>query len=325
MTINEMITGSLVIVLLMMGFGIKLSKTEYMDKRNTDVIKGLCIVIIMFLHFSQRLTQRNAITELLIYSGGCTVGFFFFMTGYGFSVKHQVDYTIDELIKKVAMILKSLVLPLFFCLIIDGQFTVLGCLKNYLTLTMPPYSMWYLKVYIAIIFVLFATSHITSFNRRLLFIVLTCLVYMTIMIYRNYPDFWYNSVLCMPLGIWLGKYKDEIRTTIDRVAFLTPILIIGWGFSYLHIKDSIVFDVLSPLLFCLCWTWVTSHVSFESKILTIAGEHTLALYLWHLVFLRVVVNKSIGDYCIEIYYIIWLLLTIVVSILLYEVSIRVRT
>ena len=105
--------------------------------------------------------------------------------------------------------------------------------------------------------------------------------------YLVYGDFgenavhWYNTLLCLPVGVWYAAFKDKIDVLARKwylwwpaLAIMAVLFIELYSFRYFY-----HYYLLLSALFCIILTWVTMKVRFNNPILRWLGNHFFEIYI----------------------------------------------
>lgn len=95
-------------------------------------------------------------------------------------------------------------------------------------------------------------------------------------------QWWYDTLLCYPLGIWYYLYKDVIDRFMARNICYYPILaltLLTYGLVHKAWKLHLAFYILAMLLFALCVVFLTMKFDIRNPFLRYCGRHLTGLYL----------------------------------------------
>lgn len=274
------------------------------DRNSTNSLKGICMLMIIIHHIYTNLGYVNSyIRNFGLGSWGyIATGTFFLLSGYGLtsSVQKQKIENKDWLFKR----LKKILLPYGFVFvlyttlqfILEDSVLSFSVLKNFISLTVPGTTTWFLKV-ITVLYILFYIIFRSnrSILQKITIMTLFCVLYLIVAI-PFLPDFWWSSILCFPVGMissYLasknkGAISDYINCRVfslrtilfDTIFILTSLLI--WKkldhFYYLRIAISIT-STFSLLTFF-------KYVQSNSRILNYISKHSINFYLFQFLFLH---------------------------------------
>lgn len=277
---------------------IKTKKTEItnlMDKQSTDTFRGLAIIAIVFTHYTQININSNAFLSVFLYTGGICTGVFFFLSGYAnyYSLQKNETKSIIWLINKVSRIFFTYLIVYFIDIILLKIFNneiipTNIVFEQLLTMKLPNWINWYLKVQVGAYIFYWLVFNTKKYEVISLFVISIIFIY--IMRKNGFPDFWWNSILCFPLGVMIARYKNKIVTILDKkyiLALLIPLCLFFVMTFNMNIEISAIYGILSPILFCIMLIIFLSRYSVKSTILGFVGSISLEIYLWHLVFIKI--------------------------------------
>ena len=108
------------------------------------------------------------------------------------------------------------------------------------------------------------------------------LAFMLALLCAGKGSYWYNTLLCYPMGMWFFLYKDRINTFLSKASQYWPVAFLtGLAFALVHRawERSLFFYILTMLLFTLCVVLLTMKVQLRSPALIYCGRHLQGLYL----------------------------------------------
>lgn len=305
----------LLIFLIICTRQLKNNDNEFMNKESTDAIRGLSIIIIILNHYCQVVQDNSYIGRAFMYSGSISVGFFFFISGYANYLSIKRNNQGIEWLKKRIINICSVVLIILFIYYIHSLFRNSDYYNMYSFIIS---GRWYIKV-LLITYVIFYLNftYMKRYNVILLWII--SILYIIIMKKIQYPSFWYNSILCFPLGVLLAKHK---KTVIDVLKKLNKLIIIPFFivFAILEVKaisEYSKYEIAVSISFIALITIYSYYFKIKSKILSVIGIYSLEIYLCHSdiikilyreykipndykMFIIVIITTMIMSYCIKL-------------------------
>lgn len=289
---------------------------SHMSIANTTSIRGVAILAVILHHFSQYYDVSIYVHDILDHFGYLAVGVFLFLSGYGNAVSFKkktmgIKDTIIWGMKRILSIVVSFVIIYLisfwaiklFVPAIEYSFRI----KDMITLTLPTWTNWYLKVQIGL-YMLFTVLALLFQKDEIRLILLFILVafYILFARYMGLANFWWNSILCYPMGILAEKFKNitcKLKyKTIYAVLFFAFFVV----FTYLKQWNNI-FGVCSCACFVLVMYLINSCRPLCCRSLSFIGKYTLEIYMVHLIVMRILLYCPVNKY-------MSLLLIIVISI-----------
>ena len=202
----------------------------FLSRDISKMILGFFAVMIVFHHLTQQVGAVDAgILSVLENFGVGFVGVFFFFSGFGLyeSVQKKENY-LKGFIKTR---LPSVLVPFYSAVAVFVTVRIAyegpgnpGTLLMYLTgVKLINSHMWYI-VEIVFLYLLFYVLFRLIKNRSLalMFLFFFCMALVAFSLTRGHGDawfqgeWWYNTTLLFPFGIWFGKHKEGITAFLKR-------------------------------------------------------------------------------------------------------------
>ena len=287
----------LVFIILMCVIGNKFffvnSNKEYLSKTNTAAVKGIFILFIVFSHSIQYVSYDDKYSKhiyaLILYMGQLVVTLFLFYSGYGVfeSFKKKGEQYIKGFPKK--RILRTLLsfdtvvlLYLGLYITINRDFPIKQALLSLIGWESVGNSNWY----IFDIVVLYAIAYFSIYVfERKKYILLSSwglsIVFVLFMILYKQP-WWYNTIVCFPLGMTYSFFKDEI----DKILFINKkyvmILICTFITAFVmkqYSETNVLYYELLSLSFSVLIVVITVKIEFRNVILKWFGDNLFYVYI----------------------------------------------
>lgn len=267
---------------------------DYISYDKSTSIKGIFILLVFFSHFNKYASYSRfldiAYFKIVGVVGQIMVVSFLFYSGYGVmeSIKKKgADY--------VSSIPKNRVLKVFLQFIIA---TVLVVAVKYavgenfnLKKILLTFLCWESDWFVFAIIFLYLFTYLSfkiaknkSYLINVLLIAASTALY--IIVLRNFRSrFWYDTVLCYPLGMLYSLYKDKIeKLTADRIyKWIVAVFIVGILTAGLKVLggNALLSVLLGFMLTGIFIVIVTMRVSLHNKALNWFGAHLFEIYLLH--------------------------------------------
>ncbi|MBR4761347.1 MAG: acyltransferase [Clostridia bacterium] len=268
------------------------------DRDSTTTLRGIAMIWIIVHH----IVGRSALggSPLLTYIGYFATGLFFFISGYGNTISIEKRYAAPASIKFEWLFkkIKKIYIPFFFvyllCYLYIFVFTpsTLPSLKNTVTelftVSLPNSPVWFTKI-ILLCFLLHWVfkKAFAKLTPSVAFVAVSIAItaYVLYMIVIKADSYWYNSVLCYPLGILVAIKKDYILKAIDtknkKYLFLTG-LAVAFIIAFLATKLVGYMQIPTALLFSLLCFSYTAIFKSKSRFLAFIGNNSFEFFLVHL-------------------------------------------
>lgn len=245
-----------------------------------DALKGLLIIFVIIGHILLGTLDENVL-RYIIYSFHMPV--FMFISGYLLNYEKISSLTGKGLVIKYW---KRMLLPWCLALIVYS----LCCSGMNLTLYSfasrflhPYYHLWYVPTLFVFIVIIWLLSYIKEQMTVFVFLIVIGVIFNNLLISINAIKI--NYLVFFVLGVVTQQAKIKVANLSRGGAFLCVFFIsvsLLWANSvsmdfyirYLRLPSMIFVCLLSvlPIIFC---------DKFKSKILRYLGEHSLDIYLWH--------------------------------------------
>ncbi len=262
------------------------------DRDTTATFRGLAMLGIIIHHIHNKLGYNS---QVLLPMGYLATGLFFFISGYGntLSINKQDSVKVNWLYNKLLKIYVPFFAAYWIYYIILITFysdlcpTIKETLIDLLTVSLPNEVNWFLKVILCcflthwIVRKLF--ENVLVQNIVIVFVTIVSIVFMREM---GMPSYWYNSVICYPIGCFFAKpiiFKKILAYFKDKkiISFI--------GFSVLFVMTMVLSKKIWPILFVcpvmlsLACYYFTFAFTVKTKVLAWVGKHSLEFYIFHLV------------------------------------------
>ena len=307
---------------------------NFLSKSNTDILRGLFILIIIFHHISLRMTFPGLMSPFRHF-GYLGVSVFFFLSGYGLSISRlrNNDSNHDFFIKRISRVLVPYMLINFITLNIeyffyDKYYGFADLIFYTLGIKMLNSTMWYINATILLYIVFYLSFR--YFNGKASIVILfvfSAVYWLAHAYYFHLGVWWYNTIFCFPIGVYIGNnYQIFVGriSTFEQKNYL--ILMFGttglFLLSYLiantplgsMLRMGIVYQTASSILFLLFIMSILLKIQLTSNMMGLLGGISYEMYLVHVQVLNIYFKTYNGN---NIY--TYFVLVIATSILLKEV------
>lgn len=178
----------------------------------------------------------------------------------------------------------------------------------------------YIFTYIA--FKIFKDKHILA----MILVTIFCLLYIYFM--KTYKqNYWYNTILCYPSGMWFSHYKKQIEDIVLKNAFtyLASLILCIFTFIYAHdYKTGILVYQLCTIAFALTIVLITMKVSINNTILQYLGNNLFGLFILQRIPMILFKQMGINTYNTYLYFILCFAGTILLAIPFNKLTSKIR-
>ena len=329
----------LLLIIILIFAKSKIGKNkEYLSQKQTTSINGIFILLVFYRHISQYLNFNNFIDLPMVildkYTGQLIVTMFLFYSGYGImeSIKHKKKY-IDLIPNK--RILKTL-LRFDICVIL--YFIINNIFNKHISISKLALSLLGIESignsnwYILAIMVMWLFTYISfklikkSYARSTVFLLFLSTIYILIMMLLKIPTYYYNTIICYPVGVLYSIYYNEIEKFYNNIKkyrlsiVINLLLLLLFAIIVLKHPKSIIFYELMSVSFVYSILNVSRHIKVESKILFYLGKNLFPLYILQRIPMIVLKELGVlasGEYLYFIYcFISTIVLTIIYNFIL---------
>lgn len=285
-----------------------------MSKDNTNIIKGIFVLLVFLSHSSQYIGYENLLgffdasyISVQKFLGQMIVSVFLFYSGYG--IMESITKKGFSYVKLIPLkrILKTLVgfdivvvLYLLIDLLLGEPLSISKTLLSFLAWDNINNSNWY----ILLILLLYAASFLSFIPIRLSkakYIHVICAIILTIFaafialflreMGKDY--YYYYTVFIFPLGIWysiLKPYIDKLVMKNDYIYFcILTIVTLAFAFANIHRTDKVYIAsfyhtitltyIAWSLIFTIFIVLLTMKLKTNSVAFSWLGEHLFAVYI----------------------------------------------
>lgn len=213
--------------------------------------------------------------------GAMGVGVFLFLSGYGLflSLSKRQDnidrtYIISKIKRLFLPLLVYWVVEVLTLLIFNRQEISAHIFKEILTFSMhPDIENWFFKVILGayiIIICLFKTK--MNHGARIVTLFAVSLLYMIVMYLLGFGAWWYNTILCFPLGTVVAyrkKFFERLRPA--PVCLVSIVLILALYIIWFN-------DIIFNIAFVFLCTYLIRLVNVNNRLLRFIGINSFLFY-----------------------------------------------
>lgn len=287
---------ALVCVYGMKIYGPKEFNQDYISRNNTTAVKGIFVFLVFMSHFLQYYTPIDSYDmqykEIRLFLGQLVVVMFFFYSGYGIyeSVKRKgtgyiKSFPVHRILKTLLHLDLALLLYFIRNLIMGVHMKPAQVLLSLFGWDCIGNSNWFmfavLLLYVAV-YLSFMVFRKQNFLALVATTVLTGVYVILMHKFSGKEQYWYNTVMCLPLGMYYSFFKEKINSIImkNNIVYHGILVAVFAAFMYAHYnKLPFVIYTMWTLLFTLLVVLVTMKVNIGNKILYWLGNHVFSVYI----------------------------------------------
>lgn len=307
-------------------------RSRYMDIPTSQTVKGFFVILVFLSHFSAYVTVSDPVDTPLIsfcrFFGQLIVTPFFFYSGYGVyeSVKKKGKGYIQSFPKK--RILKTLVhfdlaIVLFLILncAIGVHYDLERILLSFFAWEDIGNSNWFIfAILITYLFSFIAFKLKIKPIHSILAVLVLTLVYMAVLYYlRKSEPWWYNTIICYPLGMLYSCFREQIETKVlsTKKVFVPVFIVALAGFVmatlYADLFTTAMFQVRVIFFTILLVAW-TRLIPESNGVLKWFGNHVFEIYVLQRIPMIAFEYLGFADYLYE-YFALCTVCTLLIAVL----------
>ncbi len=277
------------------------NSTSILDKSTTKSIEGLLAIYILFSHLRQYIPYddfgSDCLNLILVHVGQICVAPFFFFSGFGIieSIKKKGEaysrtILINRFLRVWCWFLVALIPYYLIDIIWKHEYTTVSYVLAPFGIKSIGNSNWFV---VAILICYLSVGIAFELFRKKAFkaiafttaIILICVV---IAIILKIPSYWYDTILCFPLGMLCSYTKKSIQSILSdniyRVfgaLFLIISIIVSYLFPvFITSRGAIIHQVARCLLACLLIMVFSSRFYFKHSMFEFLGASSFAIFIF---------------------------------------------
>lgn len=299
--------------------------SQFLSKPVTDCIKGLCILIIILHHISLQIYPPRLMLPYTCF-GHLAVSIFLFLSGYGLTMsklnkKNYLNNFFSKRLSKVyfPFIVLNAVALIILYFIFNEKFSISQVLLYLSGLNLIDSTQWFVISILLFYVVFYLCFKFLKPEVAPKIILVYAFTYFLILIFFRFGEWWYNTVFCFPIGVYIALYYNRFVDFMEKnyVAVCLSSLISFAFFFYLGHLIPTLFSFFFNTISSICFVFLTLSFLFKIKItskpLLFVGSIAYEMYLIHMKIFVLYFNsgKTQGSYTVYLY----LLIVIFVSFL----------
>lgn len=204
------------------GLSKKNPNDECLDMDSTKSLKGICALMVVLSHISQRIDGIPLLDFAFRQIGFLSVGVFFFLSGYGlmYGYSNKDNYLDDFFTKRLSKVyLPFIIVNLIQILFNEIIYVNLLSLKHkilYISgVLLYDTTLWFVRVIIIMYAIFYIAFKFFKNNEAIIIISLLNIVYLLITMIFGLDLMGSNQVFAFLLGVLFFKYKETIMKKIN--------------------------------------------------------------------------------------------------------------
>ncbi len=303
---------------------------EYISPKHTTAVKGIFVFLVFVSHFLQYCTGTDefaAVKNIMgKYTGQMIVVMFLFYSGYGIveSIKKKgSDYIKSFPVNRCLKVLVhfDMALVLFFIMgkCYGSQWSLKTILLSLIGWEGLGNSNWFIFAIVVLYFAAFISFSIFKKSKLLAIITTTVLTVGYILVMKEFKEnWWYNTALCLPLGMWYSLCREKIEAFVMKNNFCFWFTAIVTAVFYVVAFDNRTSPMgIGYTLWGFAFAFVivlgTMRVKIGNKILYWFGNHVFSVYILQRIPMRILSDFDVIASNPYLYFALSLALTVVMS------------
>ncbi len=285
---------------------------DYLDKTQCQAINGIFIMVVFLRHIHPYIHSKHSFTSLLDQYfliidnniGQLLVVTFLFYSGFGIaeSIKNKGSVYINKFPQRrlLSTLLNFDIAILCFLLLnillgIKMSATQIGL--SFIGWDSIGNSNWYIFV-ILLCYIISYVAYVM--NSKLYILIVTVLTFISVLLlFYVKPTWWYDTMLCYPMGMIWSKFKSILDNYIENNYFIIFALII-LTFIVLHISPLLYLHGLTSnaksIIFAIIVLLLTMKIRIRNKYLIWMGAHLFPLYIYQRLPMIALSNYNKGEW-----------------------------
>lgn len=273
--------------------------SSYLSYDSTTAIKGIFAILIFMRHVvpyvgTSDLWIDTAFVSVDKFLGQGIVCLFLFYTGYGIyeSYKKKRSYFDNFLENRLfkTMFSFDIAIILFLLvrsLILQKHVGVIELAKALVGISSLGNSNWYM-FYIFIAYIIAFLSFKLSRKNDIMAICIATVLTICYCIYGKFGGldlWWYDTALCVPLGMLYSYFKDRIERVLMGnnlsyyFSFVVCVLVYAFSTHFHFETKNNMLIIISRLFFTLAVVLLTMKLSMNNKVLNWLGKYSFGIYI----------------------------------------------
>ena len=303
---------------------------DYISVEKSTIIKGIFILFVFYRHIVGYTKFNNYIDMpcnfVNVYLEQLIVTLFLFYSGYGVfeSIKCKKERYVNNIPRKrifnvliqfdIAIILYWIV-----CIIEGKQYGLKKMILTFIGWESIGNSNWYIFAILMTYIFTYISFKIMKNNHSKSLILVTVMSILYIFIMKHYKEsYWYDTILCYPLGMWFSKFKSKIEEIIFKCKYLyiTILMFVFFMFIIAHrYRSHIIIYEIWALLFVGIIVLITMKVSINSKVLYWFGKNLFGVYILQRIPMIVFKDLGLSQYNNYLYFLSCFFSTIILAVI----------
>lgn len=306
-------------------------RAECLGRSTTDSLKGVFILLVFLSHFFSYIPHTSpldaagyAVHHWLLQ---LVVVYFMFCSGYG--VREAIGkkgsaylraFPANRLGKTLLHMDIAVVLFCVMNLALGRSYSLKTVLLSFVCWTSVGNSNWY--IFAVLMLYLFTWIAFSLLREKPVWAAaavtgLTILYILVLQWIRPMETWWYDTVLCYCLGIWVSLYREKLLdfVTKNNLRYLLVCAVTLALFLTAHaLRYLLAVECVSTMLFALLLVLFSLKVAVHNPILQWCGGHVFEIFILQRIPMIVLREVGLADWNRYVYFVLCFALTLLLSV-----------
>ncbi len=310
-------------------------REEGFSRDVTDSVKGIFIWLVFLSHSSVYVNYTAKIDILGIriswFLGQMIVTCFLFYSGYGIceaikkkGTEYLRAFPKNRILKTLFHFDIAVMIYYFTQLMLGNKFSFTHVILSLIGWESLGNSNWYIFVILALYLITWIAFSCFKNSKVKSFVFATVIIgALMVFLYMTRPIWWYDTILCYILGMFVSLIKDRFVSVITKNNIVWSLLTASVIAVFLLLHSNIgkaeyVISSLSRLacglLFAIGVVLLLMKIRISNKILIFSGRHLFEIFILHRIPMAVFTVLGFADYNRYLFIISSILCTILLSV-----------
>ncbi len=320
-------------VLACIGMKVSLKGFEREDAlsmRTTNSLRGIFILLVMLSHFRSYCSPYKDTLDVIggrisDELGQLIVVLFLFYSGYGVCEAIQKkgsgyvrSFPKNRFLKTLLHYDLALLPFLAVGFLFYSGFSARKIIGAFLAWDNLGNSNWYIFAMLVLYAITWLAFSLLGKRKALAAALVTVLTVVYMLVVSKYQGYWwYDTVLCYPLGMWFSLFKTKIIPFVTRnnLIWLAVMLVFAVGLRYTHwISRAIGWRVAEAFCFALLVVFGSMKFTVHNRVLEWIGKHTFEIFILQRLPMKLLCKQGLAPHPV-LFFAVVLALTLVISFL----------
>lgn len=261
---------------------------EYITRESTNTVKGFFTILVLLSHIrGAYLGEIDAVSACVLkYVGQLMVTMFFFYSGYGIFESFQTKPNYGErffknrVVKTVVHFDIALLLYLALSLLLHQDYPIRNYITCWIGFDSIGNSDWFifatLVLYLGVW--LFRKLAVTKPLQFIGAIAFFSLAYIAGMVAIGRDSYWYNTILCFPVGMLYSMYKKQVEKCLNK-GYFGVLLVCVLLFAVSYYLNRIWAYIACSCFFAVAVVLISVKIQNRNPLLAWFGKHVFEIYI----------------------------------------------